>query len=88
MQTLTEETVETAPQTETYRLDPGDHERFAHVVYTQGRKAEAVITEARVLGLAVTALCGKTWVPSRDPEMFPLCPECKQIRRDITGGAA
>ena len=25
------------------------------------------------------ALCGKVWVPSRDPKRFPLCPECKRL---------
>jgi hypothetical protein len=27
----------------------------------------------------VIALCGKVWVPGRDPEKFPVCPECKAI---------
>jgi hypothetical protein len=60
--------------------DEGDHERFAHIVWTPGRNAAAVLTEARVMGTPVTALCGKKWVPSRDPARFPICPECKAIR--------
>ncbi|MEP7333599.1 MAG: DUF3039 domain-containing protein, partial [Terracoccus sp.] len=24
-------------------------------------------------------LCGKIWVPNRDPQKFPVCPECKEI---------
>ena len=32
-----------------------------------------------VTGEPVTALCGKKWVPSRDPQRFPVCPECKKI---------
>ena|ERR1700685_642915 len=58
------------------RLSPtneGDHERFSHYV----RKEK--ITEAMVTGKAVRALCGKKWVPSRDPEKFPICPTCKEI---------
>jgi Protein of unknown function (DUF3039) len=51
----------------------GDHERFAHYV----RKEK--ITESMVTGKPVTALCGKKWVPSRDPEKFPVCPTCKEI---------
>jgi hypothetical protein len=51
----------------------GDHERFSHYV----RKEK--ITESMVTGKAVTALCGKKWVPSRDPEKFPVCPTCKEI---------
>jgi hypothetical protein len=61
-------------------VDEGDHERFAHIVWTPGRNAAAVLTEARVMGTPVKALCGKRWVPSRDPARFPICPECKQIR--------
>lgn len=54
-------------------VDEGDHERFSHYV----RKEK--ITEAMVTGKAVRALCGKKWVPSRDPEKFPICPTCKEI---------
>jgi len=32
-----------------------------------------------VMGTPVVALCGKVWVPSRNPEKFPVCPECKEI---------
>lgn len=35
------------------------------------------LTEALVMGTPVQALCGKVWVPSRDPERYPVCPECK-----------
>jgi hypothetical protein len=52
-------------------VEPGDHERFSH--YVQKDK----LTEAMVMGTPVVALCGKVWVPSRDPERFPVCPECK-----------
>ena len=54
-------------------LDDGDHERFAHYV----DKVE--MTKSAVTGEPVTALCGKKWVPSRDPQKFPVCPECKKI---------
>lgn len=36
------------------------------------------ITEAYVLGTPVTALCGFVFVPSRDPENYPLCQACKE----------
>ena len=46
--------------------------------------------EAMVNGTPVRALCGKVWVPSRDPKRFPVCPECKEIYesipRGLTGG--
>jgi hypothetical protein len=51
----------------------GDHDLFAHYV----DKNEA--TKAMIFGTPVIALCGKVWVPSRDPEKFPVCPECKRI---------
>jgi len=53
--------------------EPGDGERFAHYV----RKEK--ITEATVMGTPVIALCGKVWVPNRDPKKFPVCPMCKEI---------
>ena len=57
----------------TESLDPGDHERFAHYV----RKER--ILESAVTGRPVIALCGKVWVPNRDPNQFPVCPTCKEI---------
>jgi hypothetical protein len=63
------------------RLDDGDHERLAHII----RKSDQM--RAYIHGEAVTALCGKRWVPTRDPERFPVCPECKVVFDAITGGA-
>lgn len=54
-------------------LDQGDHERFSHYV-----KKDRIVQSA-VLGSAVVALCGKVWIPSRDPQRFPVCPDCKAI---------
>ena len=61
-------------------IEPGDHERFAHYV----RKEK--ITESAVTGAPVIALCGKVWVPSRAPEKFPVCPECKEIWDSMNPG--
>jgi Protein of unknown function (DUF3039) len=55
------------------QLEEGDHERFAH--YVQKDK----ILESALTGKPVIALCGKVWVPGRDPEKFPVCPDCKKI---------
>lgn len=66
-ETVTEERVD-------YRLDEGDHERFAHYVVPKEK-----LLEAMVEGTPVQALCGKVWVPSRDPRRFPVCPTCKEI---------
>jgi hypothetical protein len=57
----------------------GDHDRFAHYV----RKSE--LMNAYVEGQAITALCGKKWIPSRDPEKYPICPSCKEIRAAALG---
>jgi hypothetical protein len=54
-------------------LESGDHERFSHYV-----KKDKIV-ESAVSGKPVTALCGKRWVPSRDPMKFPICPTCKEI---------
>jgi hypothetical protein len=57
-----------------HRLDDaGDHDRYAHYV----RKDK--IMPSAVEGTPVIALCGKKWVPNRDPEKFTVCPECKEI---------
>ena len=61
-------------------LEPGDHERFSHYV------EKAKLTEAMVMGTPVVALCGKVWVPSRDPQRFPVCPQCKEIWDSLKDG--
>ena len=61
-------------------MEPGDHERFAHYV----RKNK--IVDAAVFGAPVVALCGKVWVPSRDPKKFPVCPACKEIYEGLRPG--
>ena len=42
--------------------DEGDHEKLAHIVLPK-----SAVTEAYITGTPVTALCGKSWVPTRDP---------------------
>ena len=61
-------------------LDEGDHERFSHYV-----KKDRII-ESAVMGSAVVALCGKVWVPTRDPEKFPVCPDCKKVYEKLRKG--
>ena len=56
-------------------LDDGDHDRFAHYA----RRDD--VTRAYVTGEAIVALCGKKWVPTRDPKGYPICPTCKE-RKD------
>jgi hypothetical protein len=61
----------TSTDSKTY-VENGDHDRFAHYVDKES------ITEAIVNGLPCIALCGKVWIPSRDPDKYPVCPECKK----------
>lgn len=62
------------------QTEEGDHERFAHYV----RKDK--IVESAVLGEPVIALCGKVWVPNRDPSKFPVCPACEAIYKGLKPG--
>ena len=64
----------------TLPTDDGDHEKFSH--YVDKNK----LTEAMVMGTPVVALCGKVWVPSRAPEKFPVCPECKEVWESLKHG--
>src|SRR3954452_19937553 len=75
--TLLEQEVERTPRTSN---DDGDHERFAH--YAPKDK----IVEAMVTATPIRALCGKVWVPSRDPQRYPVCPTCKEIYDTLPPG--
>jgi hypothetical protein len=61
-------------------VEPGDHDRFAHYV-----RKEKILSSA-VSGKPVIALCGKVWVPGRDPSRFPVCPACKAIYDSLRPG--
>lgn len=73
MDTLSRDDVETRPEL-IYR-EPGDSEKFAH--YFDKRRFSLV--DCVLNATPITAECGKTWVPTRDPEKFPVCPECQTI---------
>jgi hypothetical protein len=62
-------------------LDEGDHDRFSHYV-----KKDRILPSA-VEGTPLTALCGKKWVPSRDPKNYPVCPTCKEIYEGLPDGS-
>ena len=61
-------------------VEPGDHERYSHYA------PKAKNMEAMINGTPVVALCGKVWIPSRDPERFPVCPQCKEIYETMPEG--
>ena len=60
--------------------DDGDHERLSHYV------PKDKLMDAMVNGTPVVALCGKVWIPSRDPQKYPVCPECKEIWESMQAG--
>jgi hypothetical protein len=64
----TDEDVSTAPP------------KAAHIVKTEpGESAVAKVTEARIFGYPVEALCGERFVPQQDPKKLPMCGICKEI---------
>ena len=58
--------------------DEGEHDRFSHYV----RKSD--IMRANIEGVPAVALCGKKWIPNRDPDKYPVCPTCKELDRKST----
>jgi hypothetical protein len=63
-----------------------DHERFTHIVLEAVKtdKGDVVplgnsVVEGSIYGTPVRALCGKVWIPGRDPRKYPLCPTCREI---------
>lgn len=77
---LQTEQLGTDTTTEPKLIEPGDHERFSHYV-----KKDKIV-ESAVMGTPVIALCGKVWVPGRDPKNFPVCPACKEIHSKLKPG--
>jgi hypothetical protein len=58
----------------------GDHDRYAHYV-----KKDRIV-ESAVMGTPVQALCGKVWVPGRDPSKFAVCPDCLKVYNGLPPG--
>lgn len=59
-------------------IEPGDHDKMAHYV----DKNDLMV--ATIEGVALEALCGKQWVPTRDAKNFPVCPQCKEVWEQMT----
>jgi hypothetical protein len=81
-----------APARPAPELDDGDHDRMAHLVLEGFRpkdgdgefvSAGPSVVEGIVNGVPVRALCGKEWVPGRDPKRYGLCPTCKEIAESM-----
>jgi hypothetical protein len=70
--------------------DEGDHERLTHIVLEGfNQKDDSFVAtgnsvvEGMLNATPVVALCGKTWVPGRDPQRYPLCGTCKEIAESL-----
>jgi hypothetical protein len=68
----------------------GDHERMTHIVLEGVKLSEEEfvsagpsVVEGMVNGTPVKALCGKVWVPGRDPKKYPICPTCKDVAESM-----
>lgn len=66
--------------------EEGDHERFTHIVLEGFHvgvddfvKAGNSVVEGMITSTPIVALCGKVWVPGKDPTRYPVCPSCKEI---------
>lgn len=66
-------------ETDTVHIEPGDHEKLSHIIH---KKDEM---RGYMEGKPVTALCGKQWVPTRDPQKFPVCKGCLEVLQMIKG---
>lgn len=54
--------------------------KAAHIVKVEpGESAMAKVTEARIYGYPIEALCGERFVPQQDPKKLPMCGTCKEI---------
>lgn len=52
----------------------------AHIIAgSQTKSAHAMTVEALVNGTPLEALCGRRWVPSKDPKRLPVCDMCKEL---------
>lgn len=58
----------------------GDHDLFAHYV------PKAQLEAAVFLGQPTVALCGKVWLPGKDPHRYPVCPTCKDVFEQMQPG--
>lgn len=61
----------------------------AHIVMDPDRERDephAYLMAARIEGFPVTALCGFTWIPSKQATGLPVCQECLDIFQNDPNG--
>lgn len=47
---------------------------------------QSYVLRARIEGTPITALCGHTWVPQKDPAPLPVCEACLNIYQSDPSG--
>jgi len=66
---------------------PGD---ASHIVLVPSGEPDttpqAYVLRARVEGFPVTAICGYTWNPTKDPKPLPVCSRCLGIYKNDPRG--
>lgn len=58
-------------------VDGEERDRQAHYV------KQDEILKSMWTGEPATALCGKKWVPNRDPKKYPVCKTCEKIFKSM-----
>lgn len=54
-----------------------DEPKFSHII----KKDDEM--KGYFDGQPIEALCGKKWIPTRDPKRYPICEECKAVHARI-----
>ena len=61
-------------------VDGEERDRQSHYV-----KRDEIL-KSMDTGNPATALCGKKWIPNRDPQKYPLCKTCQKIFTSLPKG--
>lgn len=48
-------------------------------IWMPNMTSKDIVDIARLTGQSITALCGYTWIPKRNPEKYDICKECMNI---------
>lgn len=70
--------LDTEPTVDT--TDGEERDRQKHYVKHDALEA------AMLHGVPAKALCGKLWLPGRDPSKYPLCKTCEKIFKSLPKG--
>ena len=79
---MTQLLTDTLTFTETDEKTELDNGSVAHIVRADpegNRTPQAIVLEARVMGIPVEAECGYVFVPHKNPQSLPVCEPCKAI---------